>query len=613
MSQISTSKLDRRRIALLRIAIALLIMATATAMLAQTMRANKRSVKRHIARALPGTSADPLLFLPAVAYDSGGEAAESVAVADVNGDGKPDLIVANGTNNVGVLLGNGDGTFQPAVNYSSGGTGPSSVAVADVNHDHRPDIVVANASNSVGVLLGNGDGTFQAAVLYSSGGSTANSVSIADVNGDGRPDLIVANNFDHTLGVLLGRGNGTFKPAVAYDSGGLFVWSAAVADVNGDGKRDLLAVNFDSGTVGVLLGNGNGTFQTAVPYSVGPAPENPQSVAAADVNADGKIDLIVANGDNLVAVLLGNGDGTFQTAVTYFAPGGRTTWVAVADVNEDGKPDLLVANAGGGNNFDGSVGVLLGNGDGTFQATEVYDSGGNGGPDGSVFVADVNGDGKPDLLVTNECVGCSEGTHSTVAVLLNNSGAAPTTTSLKASPNPAAFNQVVTYTATVTSSSGGAVNGTVMFLDGNATIGTVTIADNQAVLTASYKTISSHVITATYSGELHIAAGSISNSVTEDIRAASKTVVTSSGSPSRMGQAVTFTATISSRFGRIPDGESVTFLDGTKMLGSRATAGGIATFTTSSLSVGTHTIRAKYAGDKQFRPSAGTVTQVVQP
>jgi hypothetical protein len=157
---------------------------------------------------------------------------------------------------VGVLLGNGDGTFQTAVNYGSGGYLATSVAVADVNGDGKPDLVVANFAGNVGVLLGNGDGTFQTAVTYGTGGGDTQSVAVADVNGDGKPDLVVAGN----VGVLLGNGDGTFQTAVTYGSGGYDPASAAVADVNGDGKPDLVVANecTDSscdtnGTVGVLI------------------------------------------------------------------------------------------------------------------------------------------------------------------------------------------------------------------------------------------------------------------------------------------------------------------------------------------------------------------------
>ena len=225
-----------------------------------------------------GGSSSGLNFAPAVDYGSGGQDAQSVAVADVNGDGKPDLLVANaGSNSVGVLLGNGDGTFQTAVLYPSGGYGAISVAVADVNGDRKPDLIVANVcgdskcatSGTVGVLLGNGDGTFQVAATYDSGGYSALSVAALDVNRDGKPDLLVANGCaiqlqnctgDGVVGVLLGNGDGTFQAAVSYDSGGQYAYAVAVADVNGDGKPDLLVANWSSNSVGVLLGNGDGIF-----------------------------------------------------------------------------------------------------------------------------------------------------------------------------------------------------------------------------------------------------------------------------------------------------------------------------------------------------------------
>src|SRR6266700_8419599 len=197
------------------------------------------------------------LFLPAVPYSSGGSGAHSTAAADLNGDGKVDLAVANtDSNTVGVLLGSGDGTFKPAVTYDSGGD-PTSVEEADVNGDGRPDLVVANYNSAtVGVLLGNGDGTFQTAVTYDSGGKFAWSVAVADVNGDGKPDLLVTNQCvnisdcaNSSVGVLLGNGDGTFQLAISYSSGGDGAYSVAVADVNNDGKPDLVVANSDSDTV----------------------------------------------------------------------------------------------------------------------------------------------------------------------------------------------------------------------------------------------------------------------------------------------------------------------------------------------------------------------------
>src|ERR1019366_3412245 len=540
---------------------------------------------------------------------------KSVAVADVNGDGKPDVVVGNcGDSTVGVLLGNGDGTFQPAVTYFtyfSGCWNPTAVAVADLNGDGKPDLVMGCGSiAAVGVMLGNGDGTFQPAVTYDSGpGYAVNYVAVADVNRDGKLDLVVTNcgadgcASGGPLAVLLGNGDGTFQPAVTYDSGGRDPWSVAVADVNGDGNPDLLVANYASGTVGVLLGNGDGTFKAAVTYASGAA--YPVSIAITDVNGDGRPDLLVANqtaGEGRVGVLLGNGDGTFQPVATDDSGGARADEVAVADVNGDGKPDLLTANED-----SDTVGVLLGNGDGTFQPALTFGAGGYY-PD-SIIVADVNGDGRPDLVVGGGY--WYEYTHDKVGVLLNNTGPhAPTTTTLVPSLNPAPVGQSINYTAAVTSQEGGAVTGSVTFQDRGSSIATVPLANNQAAYSTKYKTGGSHAITAAYSGDLHNL-GSTSATLMEYITVATKTVVTTSGSPSFVGQPVTFTATVTSKYGTIPDGELVTFYDGTTTLGSVALAGGTAAHTTSSLSAKWHYIKAQYAGDTAFTASIGSVQQVV--
>jgi hypothetical protein len=571
---------------------------------AERFSVTRSQTKRHSARPMDS----PPLFLPAVNYSSGGDTPTSAVVADLNGDGKPDIVVVNNqSSTIGVLLGNGDGTFQPVVTYDSGGQLPNYIAIADVNGDGKPDIVVASLWTDVCVLLGNGDGTFQPAVIYDSGGVEPVGVAVADVNRDGKPDLIVANFGSNTVGVLLGNGDGTFQPAVTYDAGG-DPWYVAVADVNGDGNPDLVIANIyspSSSNLAVLLGNGDGTFQAPVTYGSGAW--DPMSIAVADVNGDKKLDLVVANcesssglscgqpSEGLVGVLLGNGDGTFQPAVPYDSGGGLLQSATIADVNGDGKLDLLTAN------FENNVGVLLGNGDGTFQPPLTFTA-----CMYPIWIigADVNGDGLLDLVVA-----CHSGS---VGVLLNNSGPhSPTTTALVSSLNPSRIKQSVTYTATVTNQNGGKVTGSITFQDGGSTVATVQLVNNQAAYSTTYTKGGSHAITATYSGDVSNL-GSTSATLVEYIESVvTKTVVTTSGSPSFVGQPVTFTATVTSTYGAIPDGELVTFYDGKPAIGTGATASGVATFVTSSLKAETHTIKATYPGDATFEPSTGSVKQVV--
>jgi Bacterial Ig-like domain (group 3)/FG-GAP-like repeat len=563
------------------------------------------------------------LFLPAVNYPSGGRFAASVAGADVNGDSKFDLVVANANSNtVGVMLGNGDGHFQPPVIYGSGGRVPESVVVADVNGDGKPDLVAADACGSttcasgvVGVLLGNGDGTFQAAVSYESGGIEAVSVAVADVNVDGRLDIVVANESNNTLGVLLGNGDGTFQAAVAYGSGShSFTYSVVIADVNGDGKPDLVVADecvdhptCNSGAVGVLLGNGDGTFQAAVIYPSGGVGSlsGARSVAVADVNGDGRPDVLVGNSfSGTVGVLLGNGDGTFQAPVEYNVGFTPVRSVAVADVNGDGRPDLLV----GGDIYigtvqHGEVGYLLGNGDGTFQPVVTFGSGGNAAF--SIALADVNGDGQPDLLAANA-------EHNTVGVLLHSPASRSTTkTTLRSSLNPSTYGQAVTWTATVTSSGSITPTGKVKFTWSGYTIGSATLnSSGVAILTKSNLNADTYPLTAVYVGDANNlgSTSAVLNQVV--LQTTTSATLTSSPNPSAQGQAVTFTATISSPT-VVPTGP-VTFTAGKTVLGTAQLSGRKAKFTSSTLAVGSTKVTATYYGNSNIAKSSASVTQTVR-
>jgi uncharacterized protein (TIGR03437 family) len=342
--------------------------------------------------------AETVMALPASGMETGvnypaGAGALSVAEGDFNGDGVADLAIGfDSASNVAVFLGNGGGTFQPAVYYAAG-TNPGPVAVSDFNGDGKTDIAVINSDiggNGLSILLGNGDGTFQPAVGYAAGDSPF-SIAIGDFNGDGKTDIAVADSADNGVSVLLGNGDGTFQTAVFYitDQAASFV---GVGDFNSDGKADLVVANPYADDVSVLLGNGDGTFQPAANYQVGSCP---MSIAIADFNLDGNLDLAVSNAeDNSVTVLFGNGDGTFAVAVTdYDDDFEAPTSIAVGDFNGDQIPDLIVANW-----FDYSVTMLIGNGDGTFQAGVSYAVGTNSE---YVQTGDFNGDGRTDLAVAN--------------------------------------------------------------------------------------------------------------------------------------------------------------------------------------------------------------------
>jgi hypothetical protein len=313
----------------------------------------------------------------------------SAASGDFNGDGKLDVVVTNsGADSVGVLLGNGDGSFGTLANYGVGST-PIAIGVGDFNGDGKTDLAVANLNhNTVSVLLGNGDGTFQPAVSYGVGTNPV-SLAVADFNGDGKADLAVANLTDNTVSILLGNGDATFQNAGTSAAGNSPI-SIGAGDFNGDGTADLAVANLIDGTVSVLLANGNGTFQPAVNYNViGPTPIYPQFATVGDLDGNGTLDLVVAFGAG-VAVLAGKGDGTFSQP-GYNLAGASPSSVVMADFNGDGTTDLAVSD------FDGNNASLLLFG-GPFPDLLSYNTGTS---PTSAVVGDFNGDGRPDLAVVN--------------------------------------------------------------------------------------------------------------------------------------------------------------------------------------------------------------------
>ena len=326
------------------------------------------------------------ILLAAQSFPASG--ASSIAVGDFNGDGKVDLAVASGS--VSVLLGNGDGTFRAARGFAVGGS-PWAVAIGDFNGDGKLDLATANGGGglepgTVSALLGNGDGTFLEAPTYAAGAAPS-SIAVGDFNGDGKLDLVT------NVSVLVGNGDGTFQAPLAFPAGAYS--SLAVGDFNGDGKLDLAGVA--SYGIWVALGKGDGTFQPAQNFACG-GPCGPGMVVVGDFNGDGRLDLVLTDTSYWrLFLFVGNGDGTFQTA-RQVGGGAVPDFVAVGDFNGDGVLDLAVAVEDDLNDY-GRVLVLLGNGDGTFQSPLAVATGDDGT---SLAIGDFNGDGKPDLAVGNE-------------------------------------------------------------------------------------------------------------------------------------------------------------------------------------------------------------------
>jgi hypothetical protein len=309
-----------------------------------------------------------------------------VVAGEFNGDGRLDFVMQHG-DSISVRLGNGDGTFLEAPAYAAGSR-PTSVAVADFNRDGVLDLAVTDVNATVSVLLGNADGTFGAPSAFSVG-SNPTALAAADFNGDAIPDLAVVDTGNGDISILIGNGDGTFQAAQTYSTG-RSPSGIVVTDFNLDGVLDLAVANRDSDTISVLLGNGDGTFQTAL---TGPAGVNPLALASGDFDGDGIPDLVVANEHN-VYVMRGFGNGEF-TIVQVLAQDTNPQALAVNDFNGDGKLDLLILKL-----FPTlGVSVLPGNGDATFQ--ESAQTFAVGSFPWSVAVGDFNRDGRLDLAVPN--------------------------------------------------------------------------------------------------------------------------------------------------------------------------------------------------------------------
>ena len=586
-----------------------------------------------------------------------GNRPNSIAMADFNGDGILDLAVLNSADdNVTVLLGVGDGTFQleqscTTVQALRGvhpeglqttcvtatfpvGADAFQIATADFNADGRADLVVTNSENStVSVLLGVGDGTFQNQVTYAVGHDDLGIV-IADFNGDGIPDLAVANEEDGTVSVLLGIGNGTFQPQVTYTTGAVPL-GISVGDFKGNGNADLAVSNIESNTVSVFFnkGDGTGTFQ---PQAVFPGGGFPLQLVAGDLNGDGLSDLAVVDasqftGNVFKATILLAAQTETATATGVVIAGtqnvmatypGDTIRAASLSATIPVGPVATTTSLSCSPNpaFSGQLVTCTATVAPVPTGADSMDffSGAT-----SLGIADINSSGVATFTTSSLPLGPSSitavfsgsagfATSTSSAVIVQVNAQTVTTTTLVVAPNPATVGQPVTFTATVTPAPTGTPLGTVNFFNGGTVLGSGTV-NSSGVATFTTSSLPAGVLslTAVFSGNPGFAGStSAARSVTVNALTVTTTTLTVVPNPATAGQLVTLTATVTPAPTGTPAG-LVTFKKGVTVLGTGTlNASGVATFTTSSLPVGTYGLTASYPGNAGFAASVSTIQSV---
>ncbi|CAF3938924.1 unnamed protein product [Rotaria sp. Silwood1] len=374
-----------------------------------------------------------------------------ITTNDFNNDNKMDIAVVNyGTNNIGILLGNGDGSFQNQITYFIAYDSiPYSLAIGDFNKDNQLDIAVVNyGTNNIVILLGYGNGRFENKNIYTTDiNSNPSSIVVGDFNNDNHLDIIVANNGNGNIGIFLGYGNGTFTEQLTfsissnshpqyitvgnfnkdnrfyvvvvdsendqihflseYDNGAFTKvttydgisksnpFSIAIADFNKDNQSDIVVANYATNNILILSGYFSIPSTRQTNYFVGQN-TRPNCVAIADINNDGQLDLIVSNHDNNVLIFTGYGNGTFSKNMAYSTgENSLPHYVVVIDLNNDNRMDIVTANYG-----SNTIGVLLGQDNGTFANVTTYSTGINSLP-WSVAVGDLNGDNILDIVSGN--------------------------------------------------------------------------------------------------------------------------------------------------------------------------------------------------------------------
>ena len=546
----------------------------------------------------PGTSQDVYLlsgfpggtFEAAMAVDIG-SMPETMATADLNHDGYPDLVAST---NIGtwIYLSSSNGSYSSTSDTTVLG---DQIFLADLDGDGNPDALYVPSFpySTTSFRHGNGDGTFGNPVAGLSLG--ASGASLGDLNGDGEPDLV--GIMDNSLYVWLGEGSGNFGAGVFYSSAGGYGGRTVIADVNNDGINDVVAI--EPNNVTVLLGAGDGQGTLKPPVGAYPGSD----FALADVNGDGKLDLLTISPNTSavgVDVYLGDGTGSFG-APTFIPTSQAYSSIATGDLNLDGNPDLILM-AGQ------AVGVLYGDGKGGFGAEHVFPV--LDGPHVPI-VADWNHDGAPDIAVANSIGGSPS--PQTVSILLNRIGESAT---LASSPNPAQYGQPLSLTASI-----------VPTVPGSATPGgsvslSVGAIQLQGTLTnGSYSTpltnlaVGSYPVSGSYSGDGNYRPTAFPALTLSIVKAGTTTSISPPAPPLIFGTALNFTVTVSPEFSGVPTG-TVSLFDGVNLLGTLPlSTAGSANFVASSLSEGNHTLSAQYSGDGNFTgsTSAALTEQVLYP
>jgi hypothetical protein len=568
------------------------------------------------------------IFAPGVGYWTGFYS-DAATVADVNGDGKADLIVSNDDSaDITVLLGNGDGSFvTPTAGYAVGGYPWGPAVVADFNGDSKPDLVVSDDEMNIIYLQNLGDGTFAAAADYYAENSATVSdygyglaVAIGDLNGDGRPDVVLgreSTSYDPGVSVFLANADGTFQPGVSYGDS-RFMDYAAIGDFTGDGVPDVLAIDTGSSSLDVFAGNGDGTFSTT-PVNYPVPGGDPQNLIVGDFNRDGKLDVAIADYNGYVDIMINNGDGTV-TSSTYSLDDSAEN-IAMGDFNGDGNLDLAAAEY-----YNNTIAVLLGDGTGVFQVSEIPLNIATSGEPYAIAVGDLNGDGKADLAFTLNSPDSNEMQY--VGVMTGN--------------GDGTFNAALIFPATTKNTvierpwPGGIsiadVNndGKADLVYTNSEYGTVAILYNQGN-DASNKPLFYNPVefasggyvygisTADLNGDGgvdYVAAGNDFPGITVGYNTAGSAVtVTSSKNPSNSVDAITISGQVKAMVhGTIttPTG-TVIVTEGSETMGTGNLTSGTGAVQMPALTAGTHTLNVVYSGDNSFFGRSATLSQVVQP